>query len=36
MIPPADYLTMRSTVIAGKNGKDDCVVIWNGIRIGRV
>jgi hypothetical protein len=27
---------MRATVIAGEKGKDDYVVIWNGITIGRV
>jgi hypothetical protein len=31
MLPPADPLTVRSTVIAGEKGKDDFVVIWNGI-----
>ena len=36
MLPPADQLTMRATVIAGEKGKDDFVVIWNGITIGRV
>jgi hypothetical protein len=36
MLPPADQLTMHATVIAGEKGKDDYVVIWNGITIGRV
>jgi len=27
MLPPADQLTMRSTVIAGEKGKDDYSVI---------
>jgi hypothetical protein len=36
MLPPADQLTMRSTVIAGEKGKDDYVVIWSGITIGRI
>jgi hypothetical protein len=36
MLQPADQLTMRATVIAGEKGKDDFVVIWNGIRIGRI
>jgi hypothetical protein len=36
MLPAADQLTMRATVIAGEKGKDDYVVIWNGIRIGRL
>jgi hypothetical protein len=37
MPPPADQLTMRSTVIAGEKGKDDyIVVVWHGITIGRV
>jgi hypothetical protein len=31
MLPPADQLTMRSTVIAGEKGKDDYVVIWSGV-----
>jgi hypothetical protein len=34
MLPPADQLTMRATVIAGEKAKDDFVVVWNGIRIG--
>jgi hypothetical protein len=36
MLPPADQLTVRATVIAGEKGKDDFLVIWNGISIGRV
>ena len=36
MLPPADQLTMRPTVIAGEKGKDDFVIVWNGITIGRI
>jgi hypothetical protein len=36
MLPPADLLTMRATVIAGERGKHDYIVIWNGITIGRI
>jgi hypothetical protein len=35
-IPPADQLSLRPTVIAGEKGKDDYLVIWNGISIGRI
>src|SRR5689334_8213525 len=36
MLPPSDQLSMRVTVIAGEKGRDDYVVIWNGISIGRI
>jgi hypothetical protein len=36
MLPPADRLTMRATVIAGEKGKDDYSLVWNGIKIGRI
>jgi hypothetical protein len=36
MLPPADQLTLRPTVIAGEKGKDDYCVIWNGLIIGRI
>jgi hypothetical protein len=36
MIPPADQLVLRSTVIAGEKGRDDFVVVWNAITIGRL
>lgn len=36
MLPPADQLVLRPTVIAGEKGKDDYLVIWNGLSIGRI
>ena len=36
MIPPADQLALRRTVIAGETAPDDYVVVWNGITIGRI
>lgn len=36
MLPPADQLTLRKTVIANETAPDDYVVIWNGITVGRI
>ncbi len=36
MLPPADALALRKTVIANEAAPDDYVVIWNGLKIGRV
>lgn len=36
MLPPADHLVMRLTVIAGETAPDDYQVIWNGLSIGRI
>src|SRR3569832_1075916 len=33
---PADQLVLRPTVIAGERGRDDYVVIWDGLSIGRI
>lgn len=36
MLPPADRLALRKTVIAGETTPDDYIVIWNGITVGRI
>jgi hypothetical protein len=36
MLPPANQLTMRLTLIGGETRADDYVVIWNGFTIGRI
>ena len=33
---PPDQLALRPTVIAGERLEDDFVVVWDGIRIGRI
>lgn len=36
MLPPADQLVMRLTLIAGETRAGDYIVVWNGITIGRI
>lgn len=36
MIPAAEPLALRPTVIGGDKGPDDYQVIWNGFAIGRI
>jgi hypothetical protein len=36
LLPPADQLSMRRTVIGGETAANDYVVVWDGITIGRV
>jgi hypothetical protein len=36
MLPPADHLALRATVIAGETARDDYQVIWSELPIGRI
>ena len=36
MLSPGDQLSMCATVIVGEKGKDDFVVVWNAITVGRI